>query len=170
MSDAPPPAHQPQQPAVARDVRTPLIAAVIVAGYLVAQSLIGLFGYVPGFQGIDGTFSMARYVLTDAILPHIAFAGGVFVLLLLWPVTQKDSVMVQLAKAAVATVAGAVVSSIVVFMMLAVTAGIWSLADWRYLDAPYIFGGVLGTVIARAPLVMLVVVLQQLVRKGLFRA
>lgn len=151
----------PARPIYARRPRQALVAAAFVAGVLVLQELIGLvgrLGWLPGGpeRAIPDT-SLFYFALQLASV--VTFSAGVFLLLWLVPTSWADRLPVTLAKGLLAAASGVVVSTVLGVLYTTL------LAPGRGLLA-YLFTGAADLVVQtidRAPLVMLVVLVQWVV-------
>ena len=135
----------PIRPPVERHPRPALLAAAVVVGVLLVQSLLS-FASGPSVAGS-----------VYGLLGVLAFGAGVFLLLWLVPPSQTDRMPIVLAKGLLAT-AGGVVASLIVgalgaLLLLPVRGFLAFLGD---------LPGALGSVLERGPLVMLVVLVQWL--------
>jgi hypothetical protein len=147
---------------VARDPRPALVAAAVVAVVLVIEMLVGFIESF-AFGGGDNRYLLGIFVpqlLADA-LPK---AVGIFLVLWLWPVRSDDRVLMVLVKALAAAAAGCVLAVLVGLVYALVVFGL-RFAELGAL--PYSpFNGIVSSVVALAPLVMLVVLAQWVIRRG----
>lgn len=148
----------PVRPVYARRPRQALVAAAVVAGVLLVQELVGLAGlsaWLPGgAQPADTGTSLVYFGWQIANL--VTFSAGVFLLLWLVPTSSGDRLPVTLAKGLLAAASGVVVA----WVLGTVSAVL--MMPGRGLLA-FLFNGAADLVaqtIDRAPLVMLVVVVQ----------
>lgn len=143
-----------------RDPRRALIAAAVVAAVLVVQLLISLVESLA--YGSGGFFF--SYTLPQLGLDVLPKAIGVFVALWACPVRSDERVLMVLVKALVAAAAGCVLAMLVGFVSAVIMFGL------RFSDAgalPYApFAGIVSSVVMLAPLVMLVVLAQWVIRRG----
>lgn len=143
-----------------RDPRRALVAAAIVAGVLVVQLLISLAeSLVYGSGGF-----LFSYTLPQLGLEVLPKAIGIFLVLWLWPAHSDDRLLIVLVKGLVAAAAGCALSIFVGFVYAVIVAGL------RFADAgalPYApFAGIVSSIVMLAPLVMLVVLAQRVIRRG----
>lgn len=145
--------HQPTAPAKpARDPRSALIVAAVVAAVLLLQAVLQLLWLVvPGPSTPTDAGSALRGLVWD--LPNLlAFAAGVFLLLWLVPVARADRLPIVLMKGLLATAVGVGVALVIgaIFALLLLPGRGFG----AFLSS---ISGFLGATLDRAPLVMLVV-------------
>jgi len=145
-----------------RDPRGPLAVALVVAAVLVLGLLVGfLESFAFGAMAGDFLLAVALPQLLADIVPK---ALGVFLVLVLWPARTDDRVVAVLVKAFVAATAGCVLVAVVSFVYTVVAFGV-PFADAGVL--PYTpFAGIVSSIVALAPLVMLVLLAQWAIRRG----
>lgn len=146
------------RPVYARNPRQALVVAAIVAGVLLLQELIGLAGltgWIPsGAEPTDAGSSL--FYLWWQLASVVTFSAGVFLLLWLVPTSRADRLAVTLAKGLLAAASGVVVAWVLGTLYATL------LLPGRGLLA-FLFSGaadVIGQTLGRAPLVMLVVLVQ----------
>lgn len=155
-------AEHPTTPVAAREPRAALIAAAFVAAILLLESLVGFlesFAWSP--QSAASTASVLVPQLFAATLPK---AAGVFLVLWLWPERPGERLLLVLARALAAAFAGCLLAIVVGFVVSMIAWGI-RFADagvWSY--NPLM--GLVSATVGLAPLVMLVVLVQRLIRRG----
>ncbi|GMA89501.1 hypothetical protein [Homoserinibacter gongjuensis] len=147
---------------VDRDARSALLVALIVAAVLVLDLLVSfLESFAFGSGSRDFLLGIALPQLLVDIVPK---AVGILVVLWLWPARVEDRVVMVLVKALVAAAAACVLAALVGFVYTVVVYGV------RFSDAgalPYTpFAGIVSSVVMLAPLVMLVVLAQWVIRRG----
>jgi hypothetical protein len=148
-------AELPTAPAKVRDPRSALLAGGIVAGVLLVQNLVAQFtGFFWGSAP-----NLALMFLLDVVSWIIPFGVGVFVALLLWPVRSRDRWVLVLLKGLVATLAGALAA-----IVGGLLVGVFIIS--REPRALIDLVNLLPMLVARAPLVMLVVLVQWVTRRG----
>jgi len=151
----------PARPVYARRPRQALVAAALVAGVLLLQELIGLVGltgWIPG-GAEPGDAGTSLVYFGWQLANVVTFSGGVFLLLWLVPTSWADRLPVTLAKGLLAAASGVVVSWVLGTLYATL------LLPGRGLLG-YLFSGAADLVaqtIDRAPLVMLVVLVQWVV-------
>jgi len=143
-----------------RSARPALITAAVVAVVLVIEMLVGLVESF-AFRGDGNILGVYLSQFLAGVLPK---AIGIFLVLWIWPVRSDDRVMLVLAKALVAAAVGCVFAVLVNIVYGVIVFGL------RFSDAgalPYTpFAGILSSVVALAPLVMLVALAQWAIRRG----
>lgn len=147
---------------VDRDPRRALIAAAIVAGVLVLEVLVNFVeSWALSSQSAVFVGGVLMPQLLVSILPK---AIGVFLVLWLWASRSDERLMIVLVRALVAAGAGCVLAVVVGIIYAVITYGV-RFAELGAL--PYSpFSGILSSVVALAPLVMLVVLAQLVIRRG----
>lgn len=143
-----------------RDPRRALIAAAVVAAVLAGQLLISL-GESLAFGSGGFLFS---YTLPQVGLDVVPKAIGIFLVLWAWPARSDGRILMLLVKALAAAAAGCVLAVLVGFVSAVIGYGV------RFSDAdalPYApFAGIVSSVVMLAPLVMLVLLAQCVIRRG----
>lgn len=155
-------AEHPTTPTAVREPRTALIAAAFVAAILLIEALVGFlesFAWSP-----ESALSTASVLVPQLLAATLPKAAGVFLVLWLWPERSGERLLLVVARAMVAAFAGCLLAIVVglVFSMIAwgirfVDAGMWSYNP---------FMGLVSATVALAPVVMLVMLLQRLIRRG----
>ena len=156
---------QPTAAVATRDPRPALLAAAIVAGVILLQQLVNLtrsLGWIGDESYLTGVLLP---FLNGLLVDVVAFSAGVFLLLWLLPVRPHDRVTVVLAKGLAAAAAGVVVATVVGFVVMLISQGIWTLGDARYYSGYNPFLDLLPQLLVRAPLVMLVVLVLWVLRR-----
>lgn len=147
----------PSRPLYSRQPRRALLVAAVATGVLVIQSLVSYAVWFPASLG-QGDAGSSIFGFVFELVGLLAFGGGVFLLLWLVPVSPADRIPMVLTKALLAT-AGGMAASMVVgavgALLLFPVRGFWAFLG----DLPTVIGSVLD----RAPLVMLVVLIQWVV-------
>jgi hypothetical protein len=147
---------------VERDPRPALVVAAVVAVVLVIEMLVSFIESF-AFGGGDNRYLLGVFVpqMLAGALPK---AVGIFLVLWLWPARSDDRVLMVLVKALVAAAVGCVFAVLIGLAYSLIVFGL------RFSDAgalPYNpFSGILSSVVALAPLVMLVVLAQSVIRRG----
>ncbi len=144
----------PSGPMYARQPRNALIAAAVVAGVLVLQHLVGSLSWLPTSLG-QGSAAPSIVGFVFEFVGLIAFAAGVYVLLWLVPTSSADRLPIVLAKGLLATAGGVVAS-----MIVGALGALLLFPPRGFLGFVSDLPGILASVLDRAPLVMLVVVVQ----------
>lgn len=150
----------PARPAYVRRPRQALVAAAIVAAVLLLQKLAGVFFWLPAAIGQGDQAASLWGVGFELVADVLPFAAGVFVVLWLVPVSTADRIAVVLVRALLAT-AGGVVAALVLGAF-----GALLLMPGRGFG--YLLGGiteVVASTLDRAPLVMLVVLVQWVIAR-----
>ena len=148
-----------------RDPRSALLAAGLVAGVLILQRLVSLLQQLvltstPSSVG-PALLGFAYGVFVDALV----FAVGVFVLLWLLPLRTVDRVLRVLGTGLAAAAAGTVLASIGGFVLTLGALGLLTARDLPYYGGPTPLVQLLPELLARAPLVMLVVLVLWVLRR-----
>jgi hypothetical protein len=147
---------------VERDPRPALVAAAVIAVVLAIEMLIGFVeSFAFGGRGSDYLVGVLLPQVLAGVLPK---AVGIFLVLWIWPVRSDDRVVMVLVKALVAAAVGCVFAVLIGLVYTLIVFGL------RFSDAgvlPYTpFAGIVSSVLALAPLVMLVVLVQWALARG----
>lgn len=153
-------ADLPTAPVSARDPRRAAIAAAIVAAVMLLGLVLTQFQTLGWLRDVDYLRDVMLPFLRGIFVDLLGFAGGVFLLLWLWPVRRDDRVLRVLAKGAAAAAAGVLLAIVLGLLVNFVAVGAPSVGDLRYYSWPAPFVNLLSMFVARAPLVMLVVLVQ----------
>lgn len=149
-------------PALVRDPRRALIAAGVVAGVLLIEFLATyLESFAGGPQGPQYLVGIVVPAVFAGILPK---AAGIFLVLWLWPARLDERILVLLARALVAALAGCVAAAIVSVVYTVVLSGL-RFADYGAFGYNP-FSGIVSATVGLAPVVMLVVLIQRLLARG----
>jgi hypothetical protein len=145
-----------------RNPRPALVTAAAVAIVLVIEMFIGFVESFVFSGGNDGR--LLGVYLPQILAGALPKAVGIFLVLWIWPVRSDDRVLMVLVKALVAAAVGCVFAVLIGFVYGVIVFGL------RFSDAgvlPYSpFAGIVSSVVALAPLVMLVALVQWVIGRG----
>jgi hypothetical protein len=147
---------------VERDAQAALLVALVVGAVLTLGVLVNFVESFVFGGGNDGY--LQAVFLPQLLADTLPKAIGIFLVLWLWQARSDDRVVMVLVKALVAAAVGCVFAVLTGFVYGVIVFGV------RFSDAgvlPYSpFAGIVSSVVMLAPLVMLVVLAQWVIRRG----